>query len=154
MLLKNIRGSYYVSGDICKGKADIVCNLTDMIFRDKSFDYIIVNHVLEHIENEEKAFEEMKRVLKKKGKIICSFPICLNDKTFELKGHDLSKEDRIKLYGQEDHVRLYGYDAKEHIEKYGIKVEEYITDQILSSDEFEKLRVIKNDRIFICTKID
>lgn len=41
----------------------------------KSFDYVILNHVLEHVQNEKDALEEIWRVLKENGKFIFSMPI-------------------------------------------------------------------------------
>lgn len=141
----------YISGDLQEGKADIVCDITKLQFENNYFDYILINHVLEHIKEENLAFKEMKRVLKDTGYIICSFPICLSEDTYENECI-INKKDRIKYYGQKDHVRLYGRDVKSHLEAYGLEVREFITDMILTDDEILKMNVIKGDRIFICNK--
>ena len=46
-----------------------------MQFEDESFDYIIMNHVLEHIMDEQAALYELKRCLKDTGILILSFPV-------------------------------------------------------------------------------
>ena len=67
--------SRYITGNIIEGAADEVVDITNMSYPDKYFDYIIVNHVLEHIENEKRAMQEIHRTLKDTGKFIFSMPI-------------------------------------------------------------------------------
>ncbi len=43
-------------------------------FKDKSFDKVIMTEVLEHLTKEDKVLEEIRRVLKSKGKLILSVP--------------------------------------------------------------------------------
>lgn len=120
---QNINVDYY-SGDIARGKAMHVIDITDIPYRDNMFDYVISNHILEHIVDEERAISEIKRVLKKEGKWIFSFPVCMDIKTYEDE-RILSPEQRLESYGQKDHVRLYGNDFVERFEKYGFKLNVY-----------------------------
>ena len=107
---------------------------------------------MEHITNEELAFSELKRVLKPAGKLILSVPVCIsNPETSE----DLtitSSELRLKHFGQEDHVRLYGLDTKIRLEKYGLKIDEYIFDEREGVELREKYGLIKGDRLYYCGK--
>ena len=99
-------------------KADVeVCapdwqriDMTDIPYPDGSFDFIMANHVLEHIVDVEKALDEIQRVLKVGGRAILQTPysavleetLCdVNINTGEL---------RARHYGQHDHVRLFGRD--------------------------------------------
>ena len=94
-------------------------NVLDLQFDDNKFDFIISNHVVEHIEDEELFFKELTRVLKPEGKIIFTAPYDNNlEKTFE-DSSIVTPEDRLKYYGQEDHVRLYGRDIYERFKRYG-----------------------------------
>lgn len=43
-------------------------------FKDNYFDFIVCSEVLEHLKNDQKGLKELKRVLKKKGKIIITVP--------------------------------------------------------------------------------
>lgn len=141
----------YYSADLLKNRAMLQIDLTDLIFGDSTFDYIIVNHVLEHISDERTAIRELKRVLKKDGVLIMSFPICEDQNTFE----DISivtKKDRKLNFGQEDHVRLYGKDYKERLESYGLLIEVKMPMWILTSSEIEKYGFIKNDIVLLCRK--
>lgn len=143
----------YYTGDIVPGRAMHVTDITDIQYRDNTFDYIICNHVMEHIPNEEKAVSEIMRVLKPNGKWIFSFPICTDMKTYEDKTL-ISPEQRRKEYGQVDHVRLYGYDFAERFEKYGLKLYIYSPKNEIDDAQIEKFGFIKDDIIIVATKYD
>lgn len=150
-LLKKNKDLSYISGDIVEGRADMVLDITDIDRPDNSFDYILCCHVLEHIPDEAKAVSELMRVSKNGGKLLLSMPFSLkNDKTLEDKNVKTDAE-RLKLYGQDDHVRLYGTDIKKHLESYGLEVEEYTASACLTEEEMKTLKVIPEDRNYICT---
>lgn len=138
----------YYSGDIVQGKAMHVTDITDIPYKDSMFDYVISNHILEHIEDEGKAVSEIKRVLKRGGKWIFSFPVCKDIKTYEDKEIVLP-EQRLKAYGQKDHVRLYGYDFAKRFEQYGLKLDIYSPKNELDDDLIAKYGFIKDDMIII-----
>lgn len=139
----------YLTADIREGRADCVCDMTKMQFPDHSFDYIIANHVLEHIKDERAAILELKRCIKPDGAIILSFPITMDVNTLEDDSY-VTEEDRKKYYGQADHVRLYGKDFKERLEKYGLSVEIYTPQNMLTEDEIRKDGLLKDDIAIIC----
>lgn len=149
---KEYRWGEYITGDIRSGAADKVIDVTDICYPEETFDYVIINHVLEHIKAERSAMLEIKRVLKTDGKVIFSMPICETDNTYEA-DRNLSEEECLKMYGQKDHVRLYGRDVKEHMEEYGYKIKEYKVCDILSSQDIKNMRLIAKDKIFIGEKI-
>ena len=128
-----------------------IVDITDIQFRDNTFDYVICNHVLEHIPDEQKAISEVLRVLKPDGKWIFSFPICTDMQTYE-DPTVVSEEDRLQRFGQEDHVRLYGYDYKERFEAHGLNLEFFSPQDELSAEEIEKYGFIPDDVIIVATK--
>ena len=138
----------YITADIEAGRADRVEDITHISFPDKYFDYIICNHVLEHIMAEKKAFMELKRCIKEDGKVIFSVPICWEIDTYE---NDSVKtdEDRLIEYGQKDHVRLYGRDLKLRLEEFGFHAEYYQVQKLLSKEELEIMRLIPEDTLWI-----
>ena len=150
LLRQNILCDYY-AGDIELGKTNHKVDLTNIQFRDNFFDYIIANHVLEHIKDIKLAFKEIKRVLKKDGKLIISFPICTELCTKEEK-EDLNEEERLEQFGQKDHVRLFGYDYKIYIEKYGFNVKVLSPKNILEGTDIKKYGFIEDDVILICSR--
>ena len=142
----------YITGDIQEGVADCKVDVTRMQFPEKHFDFIMLNHVFEHIPDEAAAVSEIKRCLKKNGKLIFSVPICLERNSFEDSSYTTA-EDRIKFFGQADHVRLYGAnDIVARFERYGLKVTEYIAEKVLSAEQIAKMRVSAQDRIFVAKK--
>lgn len=93
-------------------------NVLDLKFPDNTFDFVISNHVIEHIEDEEKFIKEITRVLKPNGKGIISAPYFQNlEKTYE-DSTIVTNEARLIAYGQEDHVRKYGRDIFDRIGRY------------------------------------
>lgn len=142
----------YYAGDIVLGSGNHRIDVTDIQFRDEFFDYILINHVLEHVKDEARAFGELRRVIKPKGKMILSFPVTMEVETVEREGV-YSEEDRLKYYGQKDHVRLYGKDYIKRIEAYGWEVRQYIPRCMLDAKQIEKYGFIKNDILLVCDKI-
>lgn len=150
-LIRQHENISYITGDIEEGRADWVIDITNIQFENNKFDFIIANHVLEHILDEEAAIKEMKRCIKDEGMLILSFPITMEINTIENTKYK-TESQKEKYYGQKDHVRLYGKDYREHFEKYNLNVHEYLPQDILNAEMIEKLRLIKNDRVLLCKK--
>jgi len=143
----------YLTFDINSPIADIKGDLKSMKFKDESFDLVICNHVLEHIEDDKMALEEIYRVLNINGIAILQVPINLNrEKTFE-DSKITSQYDREKYFGQYDHVREYGIDYKERIEKVGFQVEMINYSDNLPEEMIIRYGLLKNDLIPIAKKI-
>lgn len=145
----NTKCDYY-SCDISSGRAMHMIDVTRIPFEKNIFDYIIINHVLEHISEEGKALSELMRVLKPEGAMIISFPVCTEQITIEDKKIN-TEQARLEHYGQKDHVRLYGYDYKERLKNYGIEVNVFTPSEVCSSEEILKYGFIKEDVLLVCT---
>lgn len=143
--------SAYFPVDIAPGNGICRVDMTAIPFSDGTFDYVIANHVLEHITEEEKALSELKRVVKPDGSIILSFPICADKDTYEDQTI-VVPEERLREYGQEDHVRLYGRDYRKRLEGYGLKITVHTPQNELSDEEIERLGFIADDVTLICHK--
>ena len=111
------------------------------------------NHVLEHVYDDEKAMKEIYRVLKHKGKAILQVPV---DNTLEktIDGRDISDQNlRNKLFGQYDHLRLYGPDYYDKLIKVGFKVEKIDQTQKMDKSLIRKYGLIKGEIIPFCKKV-
>ncbi len=98
-------------------------DLRELPYSNATFDLIICNHVLEHIEDDRLAMSELYRVLKNNGQAILQVPISEQlPKTLENPAV-ISPADRHKIFGQFDHVRVYGSDYITRLESIGFKVE-------------------------------
>jgi SAM-dependent methyltransferase len=104
--LKENNNIKYISSDFSgEFLADIRFDITKIDCPDNNFDTIICYHILEHIENDTKAMQELYRVLKVTGKCYIQTPF-KEGAIYE----DLSltlPEEREKYFGQKDHVRIY-----------------------------------------------
>jgi len=78
--------------------------------------------VLEHIPNDKKAMRELYRVLKKKGTAILQVPL-QEDRLNTFEDNTITdKKERTRIFGQYDHVRIYGQDYYERLSKTGFEV--------------------------------
>lgn len=113
----------YLSVDRDSRLADIHCDLQDLPFAPRSFDVVIANHVLEHVADDRKAIAEIARVLADGGWAVLMCPIARGrDVTLE-DATITTPDDRLRVYGQEDHVRLYGADYRRRLAAGGFDVE-------------------------------
>jgi len=143
----------YLTSDLKSPLADVKADITHLPFEDQSFDVIFCNHVLEHIPNDKKAMTELYRVMKKGGWGIFQIPQDLNREfTFEDSNITDTKE-RAKLFGQYDHVRVYGRDYFDRLKEVGFNVEIIDYSKKLNTELFEKYRLAKNELLPICKRI-
>ena len=150
---KKLKNWEYFTFDLNSPIADIKGDLTSTNFKDESFDLIICNHVLEHIEDDKSALNEIYRILKYNGKSILQVPINVKRKnTFE-DSSIKSKNQREKYFGQYDHVREYGLDFKDRIEEAGFEVEMINYSTKISQDLVIKYGLMKDDLIPIGKKL-
>lgn len=123
----------------------IKMDATDIQFEDNQYDIIIASHILEHIPNDHKALTELFRVLKRGGKLIVMIPQNFNNETTMEDLTITDPNERIKLYGQHDHVRLYGLDFSKRLCEAGFFVRAYVP-----SDRINDVKKMKlNDVIII-----
>jgi ubiquinone/menaquinone biosynthesis C-methylase UbiE len=142
----------YVSADISSPLAMIKMNITNINLPDNQFDCIICYHVLEHIIDDQKAMRELYRVLKPGGWAILQSPIDFNrDKTYEDQ-NILLPDERERIFGHKDHVRIYEWDYKNRLKRAGFTVilDNYIKE--LSDDKNMKYGLMKDEIIYFCTK--
>ena len=138
-------GHDYTTADLYSPIADVKADITDLPFEDDSFDIIFCNHVLEHIPDDTKAMQELYRVLKKGGMGIFQIPQDLNrEHTFEDDSITDPKE-RAKIFGQYDHVRVYGRDYFDKLRSIGFTVEEVDYTQKISPELVDKYRLAKGE---------
>jgi hypothetical protein len=148
--LEAIPSLEYISADLYDKKASIKMDVCDIRFPDESFDLIYCSHVLEHVPDDSLAMREFHRVLKIHGKIILQVPIA-GEETFE----DLSVAnplEREKLFGQIDHVRIYGKDIIQRLTNAGFCVKEFVTEDLVPSEDIERMGLISGEIIFLCEK--
>ena len=147
--MKNIE---YTTTDLNSPLADIKADICNLPFKNNSYDIILCNHVLEHIPNDTKAMQELYRVLKPGGFGVFQIPQDLNRaSTFE-DNSITDKKERAKIFGQYDHVRIYGRDYFNKLRSIGFKVEEVDHTATLSDEEISKYCLAKGEIIPVVYK--
>jgi SAM-dependent methyltransferase len=152
-IFKKQRNLDYTTIDLESPLADIKMNVEQMTFGDSEFDIVLCNHVLEHVENDDKALKEIFRVLKKGGYAILQSCIDYNRLTTYEDKTITSEEDREREFWQKDHCRLYGMDYSERLKKAGFVVDENLFVNELSKEEVNRYRLMKEEIIFIGKKL-
>ena len=76
---KKLKNISYDTIDLDSPLANIKADICDLPLDNESYDFILCNHVLEHVIDDKKAMQELYRVLKKDGIGIFQVPlnICL-----------------------------------------------------------------------------
>jgi SAM-dependent methyltransferase len=123
--LSTLENLEYLTADISGRNVMVPMDLTHIQYPTDYFGAIICNHVLEHIPDDRQAMSELFRVLKPGGWAILQVPLSnrlrdtLEDPTV------VSKEDRERVFGQDDHVRIYAADYSGRLESVGFRVEKF-----------------------------
>jgi SAM-dependent methyltransferase len=124
---KNISFVSYTSTDLSGDfLADHKFDITTIDSQDEAYDLIICYHVLEHVEDDDKAMRELYRVLRPDG--ICIIQTPFKQGNIYEDPSITSKEDRLAHFGQQDHVRIYSVAGlKERLSASGfhVQVKEY-----------------------------
>lgn len=122
-LLFRPRAAEYVRGDNWTDDCDIKVDMTDMSnVPNARFDIVVACDVLEHIEDDRAAIRETYRVLRPGGTAILTVPQFNGDELTLEDPAIVTREDRDRVYGQEDHMRNYGIDFADRLEEAGFRV--------------------------------
>ena len=142
----------YITTDLNSPLADVKADICNLPFEDATFDVIFCNHVLEHIREDTLAMQEMYRVLKKGGWGIFQIPQDLDrEHTFE-DDSVTDRTERRKIFGQYDHVRVYGRDYFDKLRDVGFTVEEVDYTKVLSASEVDTYRLALGEIIPLVRK--
>jgi ubiquinone/menaquinone biosynthesis C-methylase UbiE len=144
----------YITADIESPLALMKMDITDIPFEDNSFDVILCNHLLEHVEDDRKAMREMYRVLRKNGWAIMQPHIEIKRASTLEDSSVTSPEERERLFNQRDHIRVYGLDYANRLEEAGfmVHVEPYLKG--VEKEKLEKFSLSVNEDIYLCKKIN
>jgi SAM-dependent methyltransferase len=144
-------GGDYLTADLSSPRAMVKMDITDIQYADQSFDVIYCSHVLEHVPDDKQAMREFHRVLEHDGWAILLVPVT-SEKTFE-DPSIVDPRERLKAFGQEDHVRRYGPDYEERLRSAGFTVEITKAGDLASSSETVRMGLTPaSGDIYYCTK--
>lgn len=142
----------YTTTDLLSPLADVKADICDLPFEDNSFDIILCNHVLEHIPDDTKAMQELFRVLKPGGMGIFQIPQDLKRETTFEDNTITNPKERTAIFGQYDHVRVYGRDYFDKLRSIGFTVTEENYTQKIAPELVEKYCLAEGEIIPVCFK--
>lgn len=143
-LKKNSTITYHstdLSGDFI---ADFQFDITNLKVADNTYDLVICYHILEHIPDDNKAMQELFRIMKNGAKALVQTPF----KEGEVYENDsiVTASERLKHFGQEDHVRVYSVEGlKNRLVQSGFQVEileNFDKNNNYGLNSFEKILVL------------
>ncbi len=142
----------YTTTDLNSPLADVSADICNLPFADNEFDFILCNHVLEHIPDDVKAMQEIYRVLKPGGKAILQVPL-ENDRDLTFEDDSITDpKQRTRIFGQYDHVRVYGMDYFDRLEKVGFTVKAVDYTKELSAEQVDRYRIAAGELIPLVSK--
>lgn len=141
----------YVTADLESPLADLHFDIQHIPLEDESFDVVICNHIMEHVEDDRLAMREILRIMRKGGWGVILSPVDLQrDKTFE--DDTITDEaERTRIFGQYDHRRIYGRDYAERLREAGFEVYECDYANLIPAKEKE-LYALTDELLYIVRK--
>jgi glycosyltransferase involved in cell wall biosynthesis len=141
----------YKTADFSMPGVDYQVDLQALPFDDNHFDCFICSHVLEHVPDDRMAIRELYRVTRPGGFGILMAPIFRIPQTLE----DPSITDTVqrwRLFGQNDHVRLYSHDDYvRKIEESGFLLHQ-LTEKDFGADVFRQLGLKPSSILYVVSK--
>ena len=114
----------YVTGDLVSPWADHHFDVHAIPFEDHSFDVLMANHLLEHVDKDRDVMREFFRVLKPGGWAILQVPIDYSKPNTEEDGSITDPRELERLYWQSDQLRLFGFvDYPNRLREAGFEVD-------------------------------
>lgn len=142
----------YTTTDLHSPLADVKADICALPFEDDSYDLILCNHVLEHIPDDTKAMTELYRVLKKGGSLIAQVPLNEEANTTFEDDTITDPEERTRIFGQYDHVRVYGLDYYKRLEQVGFRVQALDFLNEFTQEERIRYALPKKEKIPVAVK--
>lgn len=142
----------YTTADLYSPIADVKADICDLPFDDATFDVVFCNHVLEHIKDDTKAMQELYRVLKPNGMGVFQIPQDVSRATTFEDDSITDEKERAKIFGQYDHVRVYGRDYFDKLRSVGFTVEEVDYTKKIAPELLERYCLMKGEILPVCYK--
>ena len=141
----------YVTADLESPLATLHFDVQQIPLDDESFDILICNHLLEHVENDHKALKELFRVMRHGGWGIILSPMDESRETTFEDDSITDEAERTRIFGQYDHRRIYGRDYADRLRKAGFEVEVIDYASQLTPEE-RNLYALTDETLYIVRK--
>ena len=141
----------YVTADLESPLADLHFDIQPIPLEDESFDAVICNHIMEHVEDDRLAMREIKRILRKGGWGVILSPVDMQRETTFEDDTITDEAERTRIFGQYDHRRIYGHDYAKRLEEAGFEVYECDYANLIPAKEKE-LYALTDELLYIVRK--
>jgi len=149
---ERLPGLRYITADIDPGRGDLPLDLMDLKLPDACFEAVLCSHVLEHVPDDRLAMRELHRILRPGGWAIVMVPLDV----WRAETHEdptiTDPQDRLREFGQEDHVRLYGNDIGDRLRDAGFEVDEVAISESVGPERARTHGLLRSDHVFVCNK--
>lgn len=155
--LRAMSGVRYTAGDkhepgYTYGRDTIDLDITALPFEDNVFDLVICSHVLEHVQDDAKAMRELRRVMRPGALGALIVPVDPDrGRTYE-DARIIDPQERLRAFGQFDHVRIYGQDYAQRLRNSGFAVENVDPGATLSSADRFRFGIRAGETLHFVTK--
>jgi len=142
------RAGRYTAGDLNPADGDLRLNIEAIDLPDNSVDTVICSHILEHVDDHA-ALKEIFRILRPGGTALLLFPLIEGWETTFEDPSIVAPEERLRFFGQEDHVRFFGRDVRDRISNMGFKLSEFTAVE----PDIQEYGLKRGEKIFLSEKI-
>lgn len=129
--LQELATQNYVSGDLVRDDVLVKLDIQELPFSNESFEVVYCSHVLQAVEDDDKAIVEIFRVLSHNGWAIINVP-CRGASTREFHS---GGDDEVPV----DFVRIYGSDFAEKLVQIGFNVVSINMHDIVSDEDQRRM---------------
>jgi len=137
----------YQTADLFAPNVDLKLNIEDINLSDACADVVLCLHVLEHVDDK-KATQELYRILRPGGILIAMFPMVEGWESSYEDSTKVTPQERLLYFGQHDHVRFFGADARRRLALPGFDVSELTAEE----PEVSRHGLMRGEKIFLCRK--
>lgn len=149
--LREVPTLEYVTGDLVEKAVDVKLDIMMLPFPDACFDVIVCNHVLEHVADDRVAMRELRRVLRPGRSALLQVPIARALRDTVEDPSALTEADRLRVFGQRDHVRLYAAgDYMRRLEEAGFSVSLRSAVECVGEHAIRRYALLRDEPVFWC----
>lgn len=141
----------YITADLESPLADMHFDVQHIPLESRSVDVVIANHLFEHVKDDRLAMRELYRIMRPGGWGIMVVP---EDRGLATTFEDDTITDpaeRTRIFGQYDHLRVYGRDYDDRLREAGFEVERIAFAASLTKEE-RRLYAVGSDDLVVVRK--
>lgn len=150
--LENRKDFIYESTDLFMSGVTFNADIQDLnMVENDTYDIVLCSHILEHVENDRKAMQELLRVIKPDGLCIFLVPI-ISGITDTDEEFGCNEAENWYRFGQDDHARLYGKeDLLDRLSETGFSVYT-VGQEFFSEEEWNSAGLASNSCLYVASK--